>query len=487
MEKFEATFDSLRNYQCPEWFRDAKLGIWSHWGPQSVPMFGDWYARNMYIQGTPQYEYHFRHYGHPSRFGYKDVCSLWKAEAFDPDALMMKYEKAGAKFFVSQATHHDHFFNYNSSVNPMNSVNLGPHKDIVALWKEAAAKRGMHFGISEHLAASFSWWRVNKGCDTSGPYAGIPYDGNDPAYRQFYHDNYEHGMHSPERALPWHTKNSSFHAYWLRAVNEMIEQFTPDVLYSDGALPFGECWEEKVNPICLSEYAMGLQAVTNLYNTSINIHGKNQAVYLQKDRRPEIYRVGVLDVERSQLPDIATDPWQTDTCIGNWFYDLQAPYKSVDQIIEMLVDIISKNGVLLLNIPQRPDGKIDEETDYILKGLSEWFSVCGEAVYETRPWHVFGEGTTTVAINGFQEDKTVWNSDDYRFVQKKGRVYVFMLGAKAGENAILRSFSNIKIQSVRLLGGEKLAFEVLPDQLRIKLPDHMPCLCANTLEIVLEG
>ena len=169
MERFEASFDSLRNYQCPEWFRDAKLGIWSHWGPQSVPMCGDWYARNMYIQGSEQYYYHLRHYGHPSKFGYKDICKLWKAEKFDPDELMELYYKAGARYFVAQATHHDNFFNYHSECNRFNSANIGPKKDICALWKKAADKQGMHFGLTEHLGASFSWWYVNKGADTYGP------------------------------------------------------------------------------------------------------------------------------------------------------------------------------------------------------------------------------------------------------------------------------------------------------------------------------
>ena len=151
---FDATFDSLHTYQVPEWFRNAKLGIWSHWGPQSVPMFGDWYARNMYIQGTNQYEYHIRHYGHPSKFGYKDICNLWKAENFDPDALVDLYVKAGARYLMTQGTHHDHFFNYASDINRMNSANVGPHKDILRLWKDAADKRGLRFGISEHLGAS---------------------------------------------------------------------------------------------------------------------------------------------------------------------------------------------------------------------------------------------------------------------------------------------------------------------------------------------
>ena len=139
-EKFEPTFESLRTYKAPDWFRDTKFGIWSHWGPQSVPMYGDWYARSMYIEGSDQYRYHVRHYGHPSKFGYKDLCALWTAEKFDPDELMALYYRAGARFFVAQTTHHDHFFNYDSKVNRFNSVNIGPKRDICAAWKKAAKK-----------------------------------------------------------------------------------------------------------------------------------------------------------------------------------------------------------------------------------------------------------------------------------------------------------------------------------------------------------
>ena len=480
---FEPTFESLREYSASDWFRDAKFGIWSHWGPQSVPMFGDWYARNMYIQGTPQYEYHVRHYGHPSKFGYKDLVQLWKAEKFDPEALMDKYVKAGARYFVAQATHHDHFFNYASKVNRMNSVNAGPHKDIVALWKAAADKRGLPFGITEHLGASFSWWRVNKGCDATGPYAGVPYDGNDPANRDFYFDNNEHGLEEPEHARPWYTSNPAFRAYWLKAVKEMIDTFKPDLLYTDGALPFGTNWDVKTNVFDPSDYVIGLQAVAHLYNTSVAEHGFNNAVYLQKDRRPEIHFVGTLDIEKSQLPGIAPEPWHTDTCIGNWFYDVHKPYKSPEQIIEMLVDIISKNGTMLLNILQRPDGTIDEDAEFILKKLAQWFTVCGEAVYGTRPWRVFSEGDTFVKIEGFREDKTAWTPGDFRFVQKDGKVYVFLMGARGGETVTVRSFGDQDVKSAELLGFGPVEFKKEFGVLLAKLPDKLPAFCANVLKI----
>ena len=487
-KRFDATFESLYEYSAPEWFRDAKFGIWSHWGPQSVPMFGDWYARNMYIEGTQQYEYHLRHYGHPSKFGYKDICALWHAENFDPEGLMAKYYKAGARYFMTQGTHHDHFFNYDSAINRMNSVNVGPKKDILALWKAAADKFGMPFGISEHLGASFSWWRVNKGCDKKGPYAGVPYDGNDPAYADFYFANQEHGTADPFDCSVWYTDNEEFRAYWKRCINEMIDRFQPELLYTDGSLPFGSHWFEnqdgsKATGDTAHGYQHGLDVVARLYNTSIAKHGENQAVYLQKDRRPEVYNVGVLDIEKSQLPGIMPQPWHTDTCIGNWFYDVHSPYKEPDQIVEMLVDIISKNGVMLLNILQRPDGTIDEYADYILEKLGEWFRVCSEAVYGTRPWRVFGEGETRVKIEGFREDKTDWTRSDFRFVQKDGAVYAFMMGAKAGETVTLRSFAEDDVQSVELLGYGPVPFRKEFGVLVVSLPEKLPAFCANALMI----
>ena len=484
--RFEPTFESLRQYSAPEWFRDAKFGIWSHWGPQSVPMFGDWYARNMYIQGTQQYEYHVRHYGHPSKFGYKDICALWKAEKFDPDALIAKYHKAGARYLMTQATHHDHFFNYDSKINRMNSVNVGPGKDILALWKAAADRYGMPFGLSEHLGASFSWWRVNKGCDATGPYAGVPYDGNDPAWQDFYHANQEHGTEDPSNIWPWYTDNKAFQAYWLRCVNEMIDRFRPDLVYSDGVLPFGGHWMgEKVREINPEDYRLGLEMVAKLYNTSIEQYGENRAVYLQKDRRPEIFSVGVLDIEKSQLPGIMPEPWHTDTCIGNWFYDVHHPYKSPEQIVEMLVDIISKNGVMLLNILQRPDGTIDEDAEFILDRLAGWFEVNGGAVYGTRPWKVFGEGETRVKIDGFTEEKTDWTLSDVRFVQKDGAVFAFLLGAKGGETITLRSFAEEDVKGVELLGCGPLEWRKDFGVLAVKLPEKLPAMCANALKVTV--
>lgn len=471
-KKFTPAFESLYEFSCPDWFRDAKFGIWSHWGPQSVPMYGDWYARNMYIEDSQQYMYHVRHYGHPSKFGYKDICSLWNAEKFDPDALMSLYYKAGARYFVAQATHHDNFFNYDSKVNRFNSVKVGPHKDICGLWKDAADKKGMPFGLTEHLAASFSWWKVNKGCDKYGPYAGIPYDGNNPYYSDFYHDNYEHVN---EDNSPWISHNKKFMEYWQKSVIEMIDTFKPDLLYSDSELPFGGDF-----------YNIGMEAVAHLYNTSIGLNGENRAVYTQKNRDAKIFKVGILDIEKSQLPGIQPDPWQTDTCIGNWFYDVKQVYKKPGHIIEMLIDIISKNGTMLLNILQKPDGSIDEWAENILEELAKWFAVCSEGVYGTRPWRIGSEGDSKVVIKSFAEDAVPWNSSDFRFTAKGNDIYAFMMRCPENKVSVIKSFTHSeKVTAVSLLGYGKVPFAQNFGILTVKLPDIMPTEYTNCIKFTL--
>jgi alpha-L-fucosidase len=253
-EAFEPTWESLRQFTCPEWFRDAKLGIWSHWGPQSVPMYGDWYAQHLYVEGSDQYRYHLRQYGHPSQVGYKDIVQRWKAERFDPEALMDRYVAAGAKYFVAQAAHHDNFHNWHSHHHRWNAVEIGPHKDIVGLWQHAARSHGLRFGLSEHIGASFSWSTVNKGADTTGAWAGVPYDGNDPRYEDLYLPNRGAKGWKEE----WYTSNPWWHEKWLVYVQELIEQYQPDLLYSDGTLPFD---------------GTGLRAIAHLYNASALRHG----------------------------------------------------------------------------------------------------------------------------------------------------------------------------------------------------------------------
>ena len=486
-KKFDATFESLYQYECPEWFRDAKFGIWSHWGPQSVPMYGDWYARNMYIEGSPQYLYHLRHYGHPSKFGYKDLVKLWKAENFDPEGLMDLYYKAGARYFMGQAMHHDHFYNYPSRINRFNSAEMGPMRDICGEWKRAAQKYNLPFGLSEHLGASFSWWRTNKLADKEGPYAGVPYDGNDPEYRDFYYDNYEHLENDRDGLDPWYTQNPAFQQYWLDSIREVVDLYHPDLLYSDGGVPFAVSEFSSADHAAKPNspaYLKGLEMIAYYYNEMVKLHGKQDCVYLQKDPRPEIYRVGTLDIERSQLPSINPDPWHTDTCIGGWFYDVRQQYKSTLFVLETLVDIVSKNGNMLLNILQRPDGTLDDEALFLLKELGEWFSICGEGIYGTRPWRTFGEGETRAVIKKLTEEQITWGESDYRYTAKGNNVYAFMMHAPESRRAVLRSFDE-RVKAVELLGFGKVDFEQPFGVLNVRLPEKLPTHLINCLKITL--
>lgn len=487
MKEFQPSFESLiRGYKCPDWFRDAKFGIWSHWGAQSVPMAGDWYARNMYRQGSEQYIHHLCHYGHPSKVGYKDICAMWKAEHFEPDKLMQLYVEAGAKYFVAQAMHHDNFFNYPSKLNPFNSGQMGPKKDIVGLWKNAAKEFKVPFGITEHLAASYTFFVSSKGSDDYGPYKGIPYDGNKPNNYALYHDNAELlKEYDPTNlvipARQWYTTNKTFQRHWLAVMKEIIDLYGPDLLYSDGTLPFGISGEsETVDEL----FRPGLEAVSYLYNSSIKEYGENRAVYTQKDKRPEIYGIGTLDIERSQLPGIFSEPWQTDTCIGGWFYNDRQIYKKPEHIIEMLIDIVSKNGNLLLNIPQKPDGTIDEEAEYILHELSGWINCCGEGIYDTRPWRVFGEGENKVSLHGFIEESVNWTSEDIRYTQKGDSVYAFLMKTPSDRTVILKSFlQGDQVLSVKLLGGRECKFEQGLGPLVVQLPDKFPTKYTNCLVV----
>ena len=466
---FEPTWDSLRTYQCPEWFRDAKLGIWAHWGPQCVPMYGDWYARNMYIEGSDQYRQHWRVYGHPSKFGYKDIVKLWKAEKFDPDELMDLYVEAGAKYFVAQAVHHDNFDNWNSRHHKWNAVKVGPRKDIVGLWHEAARQRGLRFGVSEHLGATFKWFAPNKDCDKTGPYAGVPYDGNDPAYEDLYLPNKGAILDG------WYTANAWWHQRWLERITDLVDQHQPDLLYSDGAVPFGE---------------VGLRLIAHLYNTSAGLHGGvNEAVYNQKSTDPEVYPVGVLDIERGGQPDIFPHPWQTDTCVGGWFYDVRQAYKTPKHVVEMLVDIVSKNGNMLLNLPQRPDGTLDEECLHIARSMARWIKVNGEGIYGTRPWKVAGEGSTAPQGGAFKESAVEWTSQDFRFTSKAGRIYAFLMKWPDDGKALIKSLAlkrSPRVSGVRLLGLKtNLPFEQTESGLAIHLPDKPTSEYAHGLHMKL--
>lgn len=446
MQKFEPTWVSLNEYKAPEWYRDAKFGIWAHWGPQAVPMQGDWYARHMYEEGSPVYKAHLQEYGHPSQHGYVEILEKWKAENWNPDRLMQLYKAAGAKFFVSMGVHHDNFDLWDSKFHRWNAVQHGPHKDVVGLWQKAAQKHGLKFGVSEHLGASYTWWTVSKSADKSGPMKGIPYDGNNPNLQDLYHP-----LPAPDDK-EWYSKNEAWHSEWYLRVNDLISHYHPDLLYSDGGMPFGQ---------------YGLQTVANLYNQN------NEAVYLAKGKETSAY---VEDRERGSAKDIVPNPWQVDTSIGDWFYNKGWPYRKADWVLKSLVDICSKNGTLLLNVVLRPDGGLDPEVETLMSDLATWMKINSESIFGTRPWITYGEGPTRVANGSFREDYPL-NAKDIRYAVKGSHsLYASCLGEVSGQDVLLTSLrkspaATAKIQSVHLLGNSApLSFEQTPDGLRIHVP-----------------
>ncbi len=466
---FEPNWDSLKQYRVPDWFRDAKFGMWAHWGPQCVPMTGDWYARNMYIEDSPQYRYHVEQYGHPSKVGYKDIIKLWKAEKFDPQALIQRYKRAGARYFTAMGVHHDNYDCWNSKHHRWNAVKVGPNKDIVGMWKKAATANGLRFGVTEHLERSYSWFNVNKGHDTKGPMKDVPYDGNDPKYQDLYFEPHEdHNEHYPLNP-PEHWKRE-----WFSRIQDLLDSYQPDLLYTDGGMPFGE---------------IGRTLAAHFYNQNMRRHGgRLEAVYAIKNVKDNehgefVEGTAMLDLERGVVAGIRADPWQTDTCLGDWYYKRDITYKRTDVVVRMLVDIVSKNGNLLLNIPLPPDGMPDAEEMKVLDGLEKWIAVNGEAIYGTRPWQVFGEGPTEINGGQFSERKTpVYTPQDFRFTTKGDFIYATCM-AEPGTSVIIKSLAGRKVSRVQLTGGGVLQFQQDAAGLRIQVPDRRPARYTLTFQI----
>jgi len=427
---FEPTVTSLLGYQCPEWFRDAKFGIYMHWGAYSVVERAEWYVRDLYREGSPAYLHHCKTYGHPSAFGYKDIINLWKAENWEPETVVDLIKKAGARYFTPCAVHHDNFDLWNSTHHRWNSVNFGPKKDITGIWREKALEAGLRFGVTTHAARTWSWVQTNKGTDRSGPLKGVPYDGNDPEYRDLYLDPDPDG--DVDQGQPYNAP-AAWRQLWLARMKDLIDHYHPDHLYFDGSVPFRG----------MDNGRTGMQVLAHLYNDSLACHdGRQEAVMAIKNVGDShgIYVDGIatLDLERRKLDDIRNDPWQTDTSIGPWGYRAEATYRPVRVLIHELVDIVSKNGNVLLNIPPKADGTLDDETVKILAEIGEWMSVNGEAIYGTRPWVVSEEGP-------------------WRFTRKGGTLYAILLERPENRQVLeIRSLSQARgigpVQDVVLLG-----------------------------------
>lgn len=471
IQKFEPTWESLQTFECADWFRDAKFGIWAHWGPQAVPMVGDWYARHMYIEDHPQHQHHVRTYGHPSQFGYKDIVKLWKAENFDPERLIDLYKNCGARYFVAMGVHHDNFDCWNSKHHAWNAVKVGPGKDIVGLWEKAARAAGLRFGVTEHLERAWSWFNTNKGADSTGPWAGVPYDGNDPTYADFYFeahedDDYHYPANPPE----------SWQKHWQARIMDLIDQYDPDLLYTDGGVPFG---------------AVGREMIAHFYNRNIERRGELEAVYTLKNPAMHTgnhgdYRdgIGLLDVERGVVDDIQANPWQTDTCIGGWYYDTRRVYKTPAEVVHILIDVVSKNGSLLLNLPPRPDGTLDEQEEWIIKQVGAWMDINGEGIYGSRPWKQYGEGPTRLSAGSFAElDVKGFTGEDFRFTSRGDVICAFAMGWPSDGEWLIKAFAGKSVSAVELVGEGPLQWKQDGEGLHVAAPERPPCDHAYCLKI----
>jgi alpha-L-fucosidase len=508
---FKPSWDSLKNYQVPDWFRDAKFGIWAHWGPQCQPEHGDWYARSMYIEGDDDYNFHLKKYGHPSKFGFKDVINQWKAEKWEPEHLVKLYKEAGAKYFFAMANHHDNFDNYDSKYQSWNAVKLGPKKDIIGGWATAAKNNNLHFGVSVHAAHAWSFYEKAQKADKSGPFAGIPYDGRiskeagqgkwwegyDP------HELYEQ-QHQPSKNgdiqeifyQQWDWKSGvtvpdkRYCEKFFNRTVDLINKYSPDIVYfDDTALP--------LYPISDA----GLRIAAHLYNRSISQNnGKLEAVITGKVLDGLQRKCMVWDIERGQSNAIEPLPWQTDTCLGQWHYDRRIyekkEYKSAKTIIHTLADVVSKNGNFLLNVPVRGNGTIDEEELAIVESIGAWVRPNSESIFGTRPWKIFGEGpaseeTVALSAQGFNEGKgKPFTGADIRFTTKGNQLYAIALGPPVAGKLLVKSLAlnsplyGGEIGKVTLVqNGQPLTFERTATGLSVNLPDSLSREFAYSLKI----
>jgi alpha-L-fucosidase len=492
--KFEPTWESLQHYQVPQWFRDAKFGIWAHWGPQCEPEHGDWYARQMYQEATADYKYHVEHYGPPSQFGFKDVIHEWKAENWDPEKLLKLYKRAGAQYFFALADHHDNFDNFDSKYQPWNSVNMGPKKDLIGGWVKAARDNGLRFGVSVHASRAWSWYEVAQGADKAGPLAGVPYDGKltradgvGKWWQGYDPQDLYAQSHTPGKELEWDwdaAKGSSIPdaAYCEKFYNrtiDLINKYHPDLIYFD----------DNVLPLYPVSDA-GLRIAAHFYNTNMKLND-DDGVLFGKILNELQRHCMVWDIERGHSDRIEPLPWQTDTCIGNWHYDRaifeEHRYKSTKTVIQTLVDIVSKNGNLLLSIPVRADGTIDSDEVAVVEGIAKWMEVNREAIFGTRPWKVFGEGPASdsaaaIQVGNFNEGNgKPFTADDVRFTSKGDVLYAIAMGWPTKTLHIKSLGMDTKlleepISKIQLLGSdEKVRWSQDADSLAIEPMHSRPC------------
>ena len=506
--KFQPTWESLKQYKVPEWYRNAKFGIWAHWGPQCQPEDGDWYGRGMYEEGSRQYKSHLEKYGHPSKSGFKDVIHEWKAENWDPEKLVKLYKRTGAQYFFAMGNHHDNFDLWDSKYHNWNSTKIGPQKDILAGWAKAARHNGLPFGVSIHASHAWTWYETAQGADKQGPLAGVPYDGKltkEDGKGQWWDGLDPQELYAQNHELSSRNQNpGAIHSQWEWADGasvpskeycenfydrtvDVINKYNPDLLYfDDTALPL---W-----PISDA----GLNIAAHFYNSNMKRNkGKLNAVIFGKILTDEQKECLVWDVERGAPDKMQEKAWQTCSCIGDWHYNRSVydnnRYKSAKTVIQMLADIVSKNGNLLLNIPVRGDGSIDDKEVTVLEGIAKWMDVNKESIFDTRPWTIFGEGPDAEKKNpmnaqGFNEGKNKYTAEDIRFTEKNGTLYAIVMEWPENGKIVIKSLAagspnyEKEIKKVQLLGSRKASFTRDNTGLIITLPELKP----NNMPLVLK-
>jgi alpha-L-fucosidase len=473
---YRADWESLEKYEIPEWYQDAKFGIFIHWGVYSVPAFGsEWYPRDMYRAGSPEFKHHVETFGPHDKFGYKDFVPQFKAGHFDPAAWARLFKEAGAKYVVPVAEHHDGFAMYDSGLSDWTAVKMGPHRDVIGDLAKAVRAEGLHFGTSSHRVEHNFFLGVGR---------SFPSDINDPQYAAFYGPahNWLEAKNGTPLSNDFTFVSRAWADDWLARASEIVEKYHPEIIYFDWWIG------QPAVRANLTEFA------AFYYNASL-AYGDHVGVINYKEfAMPE--HSAVLDVERGQLADIRPLHWQTDTSVSNqsWGYIEHDTFKSPQIIVQQLVDIVSKNGNLLLNIGPRADGTIPDEVQQVLRDVGAWLKVNGEAIYGTRPWKIYGEGPTKAAVGAFHDKDVVkYTAEDFRFATKGSSLYAIELGWASGGEAVISSLGSgamlkQKIVSVGLLGGDPaLKFQQQADGLHIRVPAEAPGKYAYAFRMVLDS